>query len=72
MEITWRVISREGEGENGEKVQGLRSLNGRYKIYRGDGKNNMGNGESKELMTHGHDLRWGECWWKGEGQEEGG
>ena len=26
----------------------------------------MGNGEAKELiwMTHGHELRWGECWWE--------
>ena len=36
MEITWRVISGEGEwGEWGEKVQGIRSINGRYKIDRG-------------------------------------
>ena len=34
----------------------------------------MGNGEAKELTstTHGHELRWGECWtiggagWKGD------
>ena len=32
MEITWSVVSREGEG--GEKVQGVRSINGRYKIDR--------------------------------------
>ena len=32
MEITWRVISGEGEWE---KVQGTRSINGRYKIDRG-------------------------------------
>ena len=36
MEITWRVISGEGERENeGEKVQGIRSINGRYEIDRG-------------------------------------
>ena len=35
MEITWRVISGEGEGGNGEKVQGIRSINGRYEIDRG-------------------------------------
>ena len=41
MEITWRVTSREGVGEGGgrvgigEKVQGIRSINGRYKIDRG-------------------------------------
>ena len=36
MEITWRVISAEGElGRMGEKVQGIRRINGRYKIDRG-------------------------------------
>ena len=35
MEITWRVISGEEEGEDGGKVQGLRSINGRFKIDRG-------------------------------------
>ena len=35
MEITWRVITGEGERGMGEKVQGLRSINGRYKIDRG-------------------------------------
>ena len=34
MEITWRVISREGE-DNGGKCTGTRSINGRYKIDRG-------------------------------------
>ena len=32
MEITWLVTTWEGEGENGGKVQGIRSINGRYKI----------------------------------------
>ena len=35
MEITWRVVSREEEGRTVEKVQGIRSINGRYKIDRG-------------------------------------
>ena len=35
MEITWRVISREEEWGDGGKVQGIRSINGRYKIDRG-------------------------------------
>ena len=35
MEITWRVISGEEKGAMGEKVQGIRSINGRYKINRG-------------------------------------
>ena len=35
MEITWRVISGEqGKGRVGKKVQGIRSINGRYKIDR--------------------------------------
>ena len=32
MEITWRVIRGSCEGRIGEKVQGIRSINGRYKI----------------------------------------
>ena len=32
MEITWRVISGEWDGERGEKVQRIRSINGRHKI----------------------------------------
>ena len=36
MEIKRRVISREGErGEWGKMVQGIRRINGRYKIDRG-------------------------------------
>ena len=36
MKITWRVISGKGDRENGgKKVQGIRSINGRYKIDRG-------------------------------------
>ena len=35
MEITWKVISGEGEGGMGGKVQRIRSINGRYKIDRG-------------------------------------
>ena len=29
----------------------------------GEGKNSVGNVEAKELisMTHGHELKWGEC-----------
>ena len=35
MQITWRVISGEGEEEElGEKVQGISSINNRYKIDR--------------------------------------
>ena len=35
MDITLRVISEEGKEENGEKVQGIRNINGRWKIDRG-------------------------------------
>ena len=43
----------------GEKIQEIRSINGRYKID-GEVENSIGNGEVKELvcMTHGHELRW--------------
>ena len=45
----------------GKKVQGIRSINGRYKTDRGRLRIVMGNGEAKELIctTHGHELRWG-------------
>ena len=48
-----------GRGRMGEKVQGIRNTNGRYKIDRGR-LNSMGNGEAKELicMTHGPELGW--------------
>ena len=44
-------------GEMGGKVQGIRSINGRYKIDRGS-KNSIGNVKAKELisMAHGHEL----------------
>ena len=47
-----------GRGRIGEKVQGIRGINGRYKID-GEVKNSIGNGEAKELIrtTHGHELR---------------
>ena len=47
-----------GRGREGEKVQRISSITGRYKIN-GEVKNSMGNGEAKELtcMTHGHELR---------------
>ena len=41
----------------GEKVQGISSINSRYKIDV-EGENSMGNGEAEELIctTHGHEL----------------
>ena len=69
MEIIWRVISGEGEGDNGEKVQGIRSINGRYKIDRGRLRIVWEMEKPKNLYvrtTHGHELRGGdECWWEG-------
>ena len=43
-----------------------------YKIE-GKVKNNIGNGEPKELvcMAHGHELRVGECWWEEGCRSEG-
>ena len=36
MEITWRVTREDGVwGRKGEEIQGIRSINGRYKIDRG-------------------------------------
>ena len=35
MKSTWRVISGRGRRRIREKVQGKRSINGRYKIERG-------------------------------------
>ena len=57
MEITGRVISGEWAGME-EKVQGIRSINGRYKIDR-EVKDSIRNGEAEELIctTHGHELR---------------
>ena len=56
----------EGGGKMGQMVQGISSINSRYKID-GEVKNSIGNGEAKELIctNHGHELRvcvWGECW----------
>ena len=52
-----------GGGRMEKKVQGIRSINGRYKID-GEVKNSIGNGETKDLicMTHGHELREVDNW----------
>ena len=59
MEITWRVISQEGE-EEGETGDGEH----KWQVQNGHGavKDSIGNGEAKELicMTYGHELRDGE------------
>ena len=61
----WRSHGGYQWGDRGgrmrEKLQGIISINGRYKIDRGRLRIVIGNGEAKELMcmTHGHELRWG-------------
>ena len=35
MEITWKVTVGRGRGREGEKVPGISSINGRYKIDKG-------------------------------------
>ena len=50
MEITWRVISGEGEGENGKgEDTGNKKLNWQAGNRQGEVKNSIGNGEAKEL-----------------------
>ena len=63
----------EGERDNGRgEAQSVRSIIGRHKI--GEVKHSIGNREAKELvcMTHGHELRVGECWRVGGCREVGG
>ena len=50
MEITWRVISREGERENGGKGTGNKKHKWQVQNRQGEVKNSMGNGEAKEIM----------------------
>ena len=62
MEIICMVTTWEWEGENGKKVQGLRSTNQQVQNAQGDIMNSIGNEVAKELVcvTHGHELRGGE------------
>ena len=61
METTWRVISGERKGENGEKGTANKKYKWSVQNRRGEVKNSMGNGKAKELIcrTHGHELSWG-------------
>ena len=63
MEIIWRVISGEREGENGRKGTRNKKHNWQVQNRQGEIKNSIGNGAAKELicMTHVHELRGG-CW----------
>ena len=49
IEITWRVISRKGEGEGG-KGTGNKKHNWQVQNRQEKVKNIMGNGEAKELI----------------------
>ena len=60
MDIIWRVMSWEGEGEEqGKRCKVLRSTIWWVQNRQGDAKNSIENGKAKELkcMTHGHEIR---------------
>ena len=61
MEITWRVISKEGERREWEKGTGNKKRKWQVQNRQGEVKNGIGNGEAKELicMTQGHELSGG-------------
>ena len=58
MEITWRVIS--GDGENRGAGEGTQNKKHKLSVQnrQGEVKNSIGSGEAKELIctTHGHEL----------------
>ena len=49
--------------ENGVKGTENKKHNWQVQKRQGKVKNSIGNGEAKEFicMTHGHEVRWGEC-----------
>ena len=59
MEITWRVISEEWEGERGGKHTEYKQHKWQVENRQGEVKNSIGNVEAKELIctTHGHELK---------------
>ena len=59
MEIIWRVISGEREGENVRQGTRNKKQNWQVQNRQGEVKNSIGNREFKELIctTHGHELR---------------
>ena len=56
MEIIWKIISREGQGENTGKGAGNKNHNWEVQNRWGEVKNSMGNGEAKELICMTHDM----------------
>ena len=67
MEIIWRVINREEEGENEGKDEAIKKHDWQVQNRQGGVKNSIGNGEAKELicMFHGHELKEGIAGGKG-------
>ena len=56
MEITWRVISGEGERRMGKMVQGISSINGGYKTDRGRLRIVQGMEKPKNLYVQPMDM----------------
>ena len=60
-----------GQGRMGKKLQGIRSIDGRYKIDRERLRIVREMEKPKKLyMTHGHELRWRNA--NGRGMQGGG
>ena len=57
MENIWRVLSWQGEGEDGEKGIGIQKHNWQVQNRQENVKNSIDNGEAKELTctTYGHE-----------------
>ena len=64
MEIAWELSVGWAEGGKGTENK---KHKWQVENRQGEVKNNTGNGEAKELIctTHGHGLKWGECWMEG-------
>ena len=73
MEITWRVISGDGQGENRGEGTGNKKHKWQVQNRQWEVKNSIGNGEAKELigMTHEHELRGENAVWKGSAGQRG-
>ena len=57
MEITWRVISGEGEGEEWDKrYTGNKKHNWQVQNRQGEVKNSIGNGEAKNVYERPMDM----------------
>ena len=65
----WRERGEEQWG----KGTGNKKHNWQAQDRQGKVKSSIGNEEAKELIctTHGHEPRWGKCWWEGGCRVEG-